>query len=101
MPSVVYSAGALVLVDSSALTFAASRVAASSSHVRCNAGKKLRVYFAGLGAMYTYTPDTPCAECSRVWGTMLVFTQVSRPQPMQTLTQETREKTERNENQQE
>ena len=56
---------------------------------------------ADLGAMYTYTPNTPRAECSRVWGTMLVFTHVSRPQPMQTLTQETREKTERNENQQE
>ena len=87
--------GPLSLVDSSAFAFAAPRVAAYSSHVRCNADKKLRKVFAGFGVMHSYAPDTSCAERSRVWGTMFVFTQVSRPQPMQTLTQETRETLER------
>ena len=76
------------LVDSSALTFAAPRVAAHSSHVRCNAGKKLRRLIAGLGAMYTYTPAALYAECARVWGDVSVFPQVSRHAPMQTLTQD-------------
>ena len=73
-------------IDSSALVFAALRVAAMFSLVRCSAGDELRLVSAGLGVMYSYTPEMSCAERSQVWATFSVRTQVSRRPPMQTIT---------------